>query len=149
MLISIPPKYAVSQVVGFRWPIWNWSRVSDSSSRFERPETNAPSSAGGSYFAVAFTGTSRTRCADPARCEADVVLEVDRTAPGLEGCELAVEEAAGDWRNSISPASRRNEIRSASFGMVLDRRVPSRVACSSSQPRAGSCLPIVKLEQLS
>jgi hypothetical protein len=65
------------------------------------------------------------------------------------GCELAVEEAPGDWRNSISPASRRNAIHSASFGMVLNRRVPSRVACSSRQPRAGSCLTVVKLEQLS
>jgi hypothetical protein len=65
------------------------------------------------------------------------------------GCELTVEEAAGDWRNSISPASRRNAIHSASFDMVLNRGVPSRVACSSGHPRAGSCLPVVKLEQLS
>jgi len=46
-------------------------------------------------------------------------------------------------------ASRRNAIRSASFGMLLNHRVPSRVACSSNQPRAGSCLAVVKLEQLS
>jgi hypothetical protein len=39
--------------------------------------------------------------------------------PRGTGCELAVEEAAEDWRNSISPASRRNATHSASFGMVL------------------------------
>jgi hypothetical protein len=63
-------------------------------------------------------------------------------------CELAVEEAreTGAIRSRRPP---RNAIRSASFGMVLNRRVPSRVACSANQPRAGSCLAVVKLEQLS
>jgi hypothetical protein len=77
----------------------------------------------------------------------------DRTAASISvraalKHELALEEAAGDRRNAIStglPAER--PIRSDSF--ALDRRVPSGVARSSRQPMAGSCLPVIKLEQLS
>jgi hypothetical protein len=77
----------------------------------------------------------------------------DRTAASISvhaalKHELALEEAAGDPRNSISPASpAERPIRSDSFG--LDRRVPSRVARSLRQPMAGSCLPVITLEQLS
>jgi hypothetical protein len=74
----------------------NWGRVSDSTSRFERLtswevasatshgrferlQTKAPGSAGGSYFGVAFTGTSRTKCR--TRRDAKRVLSLRLIAP--------------------------------------------------------------------